>query len=82
MLSYAFQVTDQDVAAVLEAYRLRLLEPDGRTFQAIAEELLLELDVEVIAKAALDAGDDMNDQTVAAHAAIHEQLVSLGVLDF
>jgi hypothetical protein len=80
-LAMAFGISADDVASVLEEYRLRIIDARGQSFGQMAEELVGELDHERIAQEALDAGCDMDEQTAAAHAEIKRQLVEQGVLE-
>ena len=69
-MSQGFEVTDEDVQAVMFAmgHPIDFDEASG---------LLAKLDVVACAKAAL-RGDDMDDQTEAAHGEIRRQLEAMG----
>lgn len=81
-LAFAFEVTKDDVVSALEAFSLRVTNPGGLSFDSTAEQLLSEIGADHIAHAALDGGVEMDDQTEAAHSAIHGCLIELGVLEF
>jgi hypothetical protein len=78
----AFQVSEEDIEQVLRDYTYRVANTHGQSFEAMAGDLIDEIDHNRIAKAALAAGCDLDDQTRAAHAEIHRNLVELGVIEF
>lgn len=76
----AFGISEEDVEAVLKAHALDVVNSRGATFAAMASELLTDLDHGAIERAAL-YGNDIDEQTRFAHAAIAEQLRGLGALE-
>lgn len=74
-----FQITEDDVAVVLQRHTiLRALEC-GVTLDQVAEDLLDELNLAEIENMAL-MGDDMDQQTEYAHDEIAKQLARAGVI--
>ena len=78
----AFAISEEDVENVLRAYSLRVTDTQGKSFETMAEELIDEIDHFRVARAALQAGCDIEDQIKAAFDEIKTILVELGVLDF
>lgn len=76
----AFDVSDEDVAAVLLSYSDRVESARGLSPSKLAEDLLNTLDQTAIAVAALNGGDDPDPQSRAAREEIGRQLLALGVL--
>lgn len=76
----AFDVSDEDVAAVLLSYGDRVETARSLSTSDLAEDLLKTLDQAAIAVAALNGGDDLDLQAGAAREEIERQLLALGVL--
>jgi hypothetical protein len=76
----AFDVSDEDVAAVLLSYGDRVENARSLSTFDLAEDLLKTLDQAAIAVAALNGGDDLDLQASAAREEIKRQLLALGVL--
>lgn len=80
MTSYtAYEVTEEDVEAVLRDNALAVADAKGRTFEAMASELIGELDHGLVEAAALH-GNELDDQVVYANEEIARQLRALGTL--
>lgn len=75
----AFQITEDDVCLVIER-NIERYTGDKTQVDAVAAQLLDELDHDQAERTALDGGVDMDDQTDAAQQNIAEQLQSLGYL--
>ena len=74
-----FEFSLDDVQHVLQANSQRVV----RTWvpvETLAAQVIGEIDAVRVEKAALDAGDDLSEQTTAAHAEIRRILVEIGVL--
>lgn len=82
MACTAFEITADDIETVLQSYALRVVNPRGKSFTEIAEELIGEIDLERIEKAALRDSCDLDEQTGAAHEEIKDALCEMGVLEF
>lgn len=82
MTGTAFGVSEEDVEAVLQAYSMRVTNTRGKSFEAMAEELIDEIDHARVEKAALRAGCDLEDQIKAAFDEIKAILVEQGILEF
>jgi hypothetical protein len=78
----AYQVSDEDIENVMQSYSLRVTDTQGKSFETMAAELINTIDCTRVEKAALRAGNDLDDQTQAANEEIKKILVELGVLDF
>lgn len=78
----AFQISEEDIENVLRDYSLRVTNAQGQSFETMASELINEIDHARVEKAALDGGDDIDDQTQAAYNEIHKNLVEQGVIEF
>lgn len=76
----AYGVTEEDVEAVLRANASAVADAKGRTFEAMASELMGELDHGLVEAAALH-GDEFDDQVVYANEEIARQLRALGTLE-
>lgn len=76
----AYEVTVEDVEVVLSSNALAVANTDGKSFEAMAEELHGDLDFDLIEQAAL-AGDDLDEQTGYANDEIARQLREMGVLE-
>lgn len=74
-----YQATEEDVANVLSSNELAIPNGDGRSFDALAQEVMGNLDFEEIENAAL-YGDGLDQQTDYANDEITRQLRVLGVL--
>lgn len=59
----AFQVTEEDIENVLRECWVYVGNTDGKSFRAIAEDLLGQIGTARIEKAALNSGADLEDQT-------------------
>lgn len=79
-VSHAFEITTDDVTAVLRANSLKVTNTNGMSFEAMGEMLFPRLNADAIAMAALNA-DDMDDQTSLAHTEIHRQLWEQGIIE-
>lgn len=77
-----FSATEDDVQHVLEDFSLRVTNTQGRSFETMATELINEIDLDSVARAALEGGDDIDQQSLAAYREIKQQLVNIGVLEF
>lgn len=75
-----FEVSADDVEAVLKAQLGRLINPQGMAPSEMAVMLLPQLDTSRIEKAALKHATDLDEQTVGAHEEVARQLTELGVL--
>lgn len=82
MASTAYQITAEDIENVLRSYSLRVVDTQGKSFEAMAAELIDEIDCERVEKVALNSGCDIDDQTQGAYDEIHRILVEIGVLEF
>lgn len=83
-LQYAFEVTQDDIENVLRQNSHRVANSKGIPFETLAEDLFDALtpeDLDRIAGAALDMGDDLEEQTDGAYEEIRLLLVQRGVLD-
>ena len=80
-LSYAFEITEDDVANVLRNNLSRVANTNGRSFDGMAVELFGEMDCDRVAAAALDSGTDLVVQTGGAYREIEQILIEDGVLD-
>ena len=78
----AFEISPDDIESVLHSYSLRVANTQGQSFEAMAAELIDEIDRDRVEKAALKGGVDLGDQTSAALAEIKDILVEMGVLEF
>lgn len=76
----AYEVTVEDVENVLRSNSLAVANTDGKSFEAMANELHGNLDFDLIEQAAL-AGDDLDEQTDYANDEIARQLREMGVLE-
>lgn len=80
-MGFAFRTTAEDVELVLRSNGLRVSSSEGKPFEILAEELLIDVintdDVEI---AALRSGTQMDEQVDGAHAEIFRQLTTAGVL--
>jgi len=76
----AYEVTVEDVENVLRSNSLAVANTDGKSFEAIANELHGNLDFDLIEQAAL-AGDDLDEQTDYANDEIARQLREMGILE-
>lgn len=79
-LAMAFEVTKDDVLAVLKRHAVRVNNSNGRSFSYMAEALFEDLDLDEVSVAALAGGNDLDEQTAAAHTEIAQQLVDQGVM--
>ena len=66
-MSSAFGISEDDVFSVL-------LDKDVRLEDHIIRQLFDELDTDAVAQAAMDSGDDMDEQTMVAYEEIWTQL--------
>ncbi len=82
MTGTAFGISEEDIESVLRAYSQRVVDTKGRSFEAMAEELIDEIDHARVEKAALRSEGDLEDQIKAAFDEIKAILVELGVLEF
>lgn len=78
----AFQITEDDIENVLHSHSLRVTNTHGKSFETMAAELLGEIDLARVEKAALKAGCDLDQQAQAALDEIKTILVEMGVLEF
>lgn len=78
----AFQITEEDVENVLSAYGLRVVDSKGKSFEALAAELVGEIDCARVEEAALNSGVTLEEQTQGAFEEIKDILVEMGVLEF
>ena len=82
-MSFAWQTTDEDVLAVIGKRDVVLADKHSHdSLMSAAEEilpLLTEDDLTSIVDAAL-TGDDMEDQSEAAHEKLKEILIDMGVI--
>lgn len=81
-LTMAFGIDEQDIENVLQAHSLRVTNTRGLSFASMAAELLPDIDAERVAEAALEGGDELDEQTSAAYEEIHAILVEQGVIEF
>lgn len=81
-LATAFGITETDIENVLRDYSMRVTDTKGLSFEAMAAELITEIDHDRVAAAALKAGCDMEEQTKGAYQEIRRILVELDVLEF
>lgn len=81
-MSMAFEISAQDIESVLLSYSLRVTDTQGQSFATMAEELIDEVDTSRIEKAALRAGNSLEEQTAGAYEEIRQILVEMAVLDF
>lgn len=82
-LQQAFGITEDDVATVLCANEEMLSRRGNRTLEEYADEIFGDLeadDFDRIAKAALDASVELDEQTIAAHEELRCILVENGTL--
>ena len=77
----AFQVTEDDIENVLRECWPYVGNTQGKTFEAMAEELLGQIDPARVEKAALDSGTNLEEQTAGAIDEIKKILVEQGILD-
>ncbi len=77
-----YQMSAHDIESVLWDYTLRVTNTAGKSFVTMSEELVDEIDRDRVENAALAAGDDRNQQILAAHKMIHRILVEQGVIEF
>ena len=75
-------ISASQIQAVLEAYSLRVADTKGRSFAEMAEDLIDEIDLARIERAAMDAGQDPQNRARAVSEAIKTSLVEIGVLEF
>lgn len=76
----AFEVTAEDVESVLRANIHLIANSNGVPIGAMAEALFASLDIDRVEKAALNAADDLEGQTAAAHDEITLCLIEGGQL--
>ena len=76
----AYEATVEDVENVLRSNSLAVGNTNGKSFEAMANELHGNLDFDLIEQAAL-AGDDLDEQTGYANDEIARQLREMGVLE-
>lgn len=86
-LRQAFEVTEEDIAAVLRSNALKVANSQGLAFSAMAGSIHQQWDEELdrVAQAALASelagdGSDLDLQTRAAHGEIRTILVEQGIL--
>lgn len=82
-LTTAFGISEEDIENVLLANAVKVANSGGKDFEAMAQEIYNEFDDEDfdrVAKAALDSGTEMDEQTDGAYAEIRLILVEQGVL--
>lgn len=79
-MTLAFEITPDDVAAVLSRHPLLIPNPNGLTSDELAHDLLDSLDLASVERAALRGGTALDDQVIAAHDEISRQLAEQGVL--
>lgn len=82
MACMAYEVTEEDILHVLQEFSLRVTDTKGKSFRAMAEELIEEVDHDRVQKAALAAGNRIDAQTQGAFDEIKDILVELGAIDF
>jgi len=83
-LQTAFEVTVDDVAAVLRINAAHVANARGVSFQGLAEAIYDEWSgerLDSISASALEAGCELEGQTDAAHAEIRKILVQDGILE-
>lgn len=80
-MGIAFDITPDDVANVLRKNWSRVGNARGMSFDALGEQLHNDLDLDAVEESALNGGDDLDDQTVAAYTEIERQLVENGTLE-
>lgn len=80
MRNCGFQVTEEDVASVIDSNVLARPMPEGVTLEQFAAERFAELDFDLIEDAAL-YGDDIDEQTDYANNEIARQLLEAGYLE-
>lgn len=76
----AFQVTEEDIEAVLRENALAVANAEGRTFAEMASELMAGIDHCLVEAAAL-YGDGLDEQVVYAYEEITRQLRAMGTLE-
>lgn len=83
-MSYAFEITAEDVCNVLRMNSMKVANTNGHPFESYAEDVFSELSTEdfvAIESAALSAGDDLtDDQLPAAYDELRAILVRNGIL--
>lgn len=79
-LQHAFQITEEDIAAVLRQNAVHIANSGGKSFDDMATDLLGRIDANLAAKAAIK-GDSLEDQTSLAQQEIARQLWLMGTLD-
>ncbi|KVP39965.1 hypothetical protein [Burkholderia ubonensis] len=82
-LSTAFGITEEDIANVLRQNAVHVANSNGMSFAAMSEQLYNDwtnVELARVAKAALNGGVEMDQQTTAAHGEIRAILVEQGVL--
>lgn len=79
-LSMAFGITEDDISTVLRANWAKVANTDGKDFEEMASDLIVEIDADRVASAALDGGTEVDDQTDAAHEEIRKILIEDGVI--
>ncbi len=89
MSNTGFQITEDDVYAVLKNNALQVANASGKDFDTLAVEWWNQIDEASVVEAALgtdvssangDQEGELSLQTDAAHGEIHRQLVNLGCL--
>lgn len=79
--SPSFTVTAGHIESVLRAYSLRVANSNGQSFADMSEELICEIDVARVERAALAAAGHHQQQVQAALDEIKDILVEEGVLE-
>ena len=80
MSNLAYQATEDDVESVLRSNSLHVANTNGKSFEAIAQEVFGSLDFDLIEQAAL-FGDSLDEQTDFANDEIARQLRESGILE-
>lgn len=84
MTNMAFAITNEDIENVLRNNWAKVANTDGKTFEAMAEDVFADFGDEDLARienAALDSGTELDDQTDGAYAEIEKILIERGVLE-
>lgn len=81
MSCYAYQITELDIENVLSDYSHRVANSRGMSFEQMASELITEVDAKRVEHAALQGGEELDGQTVAAMEEIRVILEEIGVLE-
>lgn len=81
-LRSAFEVTAEDIENVLRQNAVQVANSEGKPFDVMAEEIhgVWDDEFDRVAKAALDSGVELDEQTDGAYGEIRSILVEQGIL--